>query len=257
MKIRAAHIIDQVGTGRFARAAQHVWVEATLAVRGEATSNPQAVYDTLTEAVDVVFATRETAEKQIELLSHLYRMAPSFTLLDHLYVFYWKALSELGREQFWMFTRDVLNVKDDRRSWLLSMLCGRLLRGRETVGAASRGTFRPLHLNRRGIARLLAASGPVPYSLKSTAYDHLLQNREHHPAIFASILHSTFDLYGQCEPSDGLFVLGRLDLRSDHPLRVRLEDELQSRIPEPSPRTRSKSSSRSKRYGRPRQWDPK
>ncbi len=198
MEIRASHIIDQVGTGRFARAAQHVWVEATLAVRGRATSNPQAVYDTLTEAVDVVFATRKAGEKQIELLSHLYRMAPSFTLLDHLYVFYWKALSELGREQFWVFTRDVLNVKDDRRSWAIeyALWCD-FSEDEETVGAAWRGTFRPLHLNRRGIARLLAASGPVPYSLKSTAYDHLLQNREHHPAIFKSILHSTFDLYGQ------------------------------------------------------------
>lgn len=64
----------------------------------------------------------------------------------------------------------------------------------------------------RRAQRVLAASGPVPWTVKHAAYRTAAAVPALHTALFQGILHSYHDLYGDLEPRAALALLRRLDL---------------------------------------------
>ncbi|MEJ8654183.1 hypothetical protein WKI65_40625 [Streptomyces sp. MS1.AVA.3] len=64
----------------------------------------------------------------------------------------------------------------------------------------------------RRARRVLAASGPVPWPVKHSAYRTAAAVPALHTALFQGILHSYRDFYGDLEPRAALALLRRLDL---------------------------------------------
>lgn len=65
------------------------------------------------------------------------------------------------------------------------------------------------------LRRVLVVSGPVPFPLKEKLYQRLLPQEMWHPAIFRSLLHSQFDVYGSMDRKRGLAFLQKLKLPRD------------------------------------------
>ncbi|MER7758195.1 hypothetical protein [Streptomyces sp. NPDC097619] len=72
----------------------------------------------------------------------------------------------------------------------------------------------PVALLRRA-ERVLENSGPVRWSVKERAYRAAAEVPALHPAVFAALLHSYHDIYGDLEPEPALVLLEGLDLRPD------------------------------------------
>ena len=65
------------------------------------------------------------------------------------------------------------------------------------------------------IQRILDSSGPVPFAEKEELYQRLLPNPKWHHAIFQSLLHSQFDVYGSIDKKKAKAVLRQLALPAD------------------------------------------
>jgi hypothetical protein len=64
----------------------------------------------------------------------------------------------------------------------------------------------------KSLLRLLEISGPVPYDLKETVYNSLLDDEKTHDPIFRSLLHSAYDVFGQIDKTKALDVLAKLNV---------------------------------------------
>jgi hypothetical protein len=75
----------------------------------------------------------------------------------------------------------------------------------------------------RRATRVLRSSGPVPWPVKHGTYECVATAAALHPALFAAILASYHDIYGDLEPRAALALLNRLELPTDteHLARLR------------------------------------
>jgi hypothetical protein len=75
----------------------------------------------------------------------------------------------------------------------------------------------------RRATRVLELSGPVPWPVKHGAYECVATVPELHSALFAAILASYHDIYGDLEPRGALALLNRLELptHTEHLARLR------------------------------------
>lgn len=76
------------------------------------------------------------------------------------------------------------------------------------------------------LRRVLIMSGPVPFGLKSKLYARLIDDNRWHHYIFRSLLHSTFDYFGNVDKRQALTVLQQLDLPPDTENLVTLQHAL-------------------------------
>jgi hypothetical protein len=67
-------------------------------------------------------------------------------------------------------------------------------------------------LGRKGLERLLDASGPVPYELKEPLYERLAADPAWHAAVFRGLLYSYFDYYGKIDRAKAARLLEQLQL---------------------------------------------
>ncbi|MFJ4975247.1 hypothetical protein ACIP6X_07885 [Streptomyces coeruleorubidus] len=67
----------------------------------------------------------------------------------------------------------------------------------------------------RRARRVLACSGPVAWPVKEPTYRCAVRLPALHPALFAGLLASCHDIYGDLEPSAALALLDQLDLPAD------------------------------------------
>lgn len=67
----------------------------------------------------------------------------------------------------------------------------------------------------RRARRVLECSGPVPWPVKEPTYRCAVRLSALHPAVFAGLLASCHDVYGDLEPPTALALLDRLELPAD------------------------------------------
>ena len=83
----------------------------------------------------------------------------------------------------------------------------------------------------RLLERVLIASGPVPFRLKTRLYAKLINDEHWHYFIYRSLLHSTFDIYGEIEQREVIKLLAELKLPPEEALSVKhIEKELRDRV---------------------------
>lgn len=82
-------------------------------------------------------------------------------------------------------------------------------------------------INDLQIRRILDASGPVPWKLKSSLFRALLSDGKWHHHIFLSIYHSKHDVYGDVDDVEARTILRVLNLPDETPGLSELKRELE------------------------------
>jgi hypothetical protein len=66
--------------------------------------------------------------------------------------------------------------------------------------------------NKKSLLAMLEVAGPVPFDLKENCYDSLITDKSNHEALFNSLLHSAFDVYGNIDNRKASVILARLNI---------------------------------------------
>jgi hypothetical protein len=66
--------------------------------------------------------------------------------------------------------------------------------------------------NKKALLVMLEVAGPVPFDLKEKYYELLLPDNDNHAAIFNSLLHSAFDVYGEIDKRKASAILNKLSV---------------------------------------------
>ncbi|MBK8253224.1 MAG: nucleotidyltransferase domain-containing protein [Polyangiaceae bacterium] len=187
-----------------------VEIRCAMTDRG-ADEPPDAAEDLPHELCDELWGAECNALTKVEAFWLIYDDLPGYGWLmygGHEYP-HWSADV---RDRFWSLLRDRLGSSDEAlgRPVAYWLWCDWFEDGTRVDEAWREVTRR---LTDRHITRaVLRASGPVPWELKVELYGRLIHDAESHPDIFASILRSAFDLYGQIDPLDAQGWLARLRL---------------------------------------------
>ncbi|MEU9415775.1 hypothetical protein [Streptomyces sp. NPDC048272] len=78
----------------------------------------------------------------------------------------------------------------------------------------------------RRAGRVLAGSGPVPWSVKATVYEKVVQEPALHGSLFKGLLGGYHDVYGDLEPKAAQALLARLRLPATTPHLAELRSVL-------------------------------
>lgn len=197
-------LVETVGADAFRAGAARAWASAkdiglrVARERPRDSVNRQADFDLFYEAVNEVLANAQGPSATARLLFDLYRQAPSFTIIDQVYL-RWSELSPEMRAAFWDEARRVLSQEAPVLSNPLqyALWCD-FFENEATVRESWLALTAP-GLGDRGIERVLIHSGPVPYPLKQALYDRLVGDERWHYHIFRSLLHSFGDVYGKLD----------------------------------------------------------
>jgi hypothetical protein len=157
----------------------------------------------------------ETEADKLDLAIQAYTEMPCYGHAMYFAMNY-RELSAPLRERFWAWVRATLSGEDDALANPLEYMlwCDFFEADRDRatdawdhlVDAESPDTL---------LQRILVASGPAPYGLKSRLYDRLLPDRKWHAFIYRSIVHSMNDVYGSIDFYHAKQVLKHLDLPED------------------------------------------
>lgn len=153
--------------------------------------------------------------ERVRLFWALYRELPC-------YAHFMYAKSHLGawdgetRPAFWHEYRAVVSDPDERLAdpATYALWCD-YFEDLDTVAEAWTEIAQPDALSERGLQRLLAIAGPVPFDLKQSLYERLAEDQRWHVQIFRSLSHSAFDYYGDLDAGAARGLLRRLDLPPD------------------------------------------
>jgi len=234
-------IIERVGSEAFRRVVEKVWAKSDKSIKVRAAEalaelndpNSQEDFDLLTDIVEILMETNAKPKAKIGLLFEVYREAPSFTLINELFLHYWRDLPRKGKGEFWRQVQVILGSRNDRLTASVeqALWCDFF----ETPEFVEEAWYSLLDRNPDDevIKRILITSGPVPFRLKTALYERLLSDRKWHPYIYKSILHSAFDYYGDINENEARSMLSRLRLNHvemEHwgklELRLKVTDEI-------------------------------
>src|SRR5262249_4405166 len=125
----------------------------------------------------------------------------------------YRDLSAPVRDQFWAWVRTTLSGNDDVLANPLEyMLWCDFFEADKDRATEAWARLVDVESTDTLLQRILVASGPAPYVLKSSLYDRLLPDRKWHYYIYRSILHSMNDVYGGIDFYNAKQVLKHLDL---------------------------------------------
>lgn len=220
MKNRAAieHLIEQVGEERFAVARDWAWRTAATTGHGWP-EEPDAASETWHELVAPIWYPEGEPPPWVErlrLLFLLYREVPCYAVLSESWPFssQWDAAA---RKLFWTEYRALLSDPDDRLAEPVAYtLWCQYFEGSETVADAWAEMARPSELSERGMQRLLESCGPVPFELKKTLYNTLLEEPHWWKWIRLSLMHSENDFFGDYDPVEAEVILAEIERRTTY-----------------------------------------
>lgn len=172
----------------------------------------QSDYHLITDLIEILFNSKIERKKRIDLLFELYRLCPSFTVIDDLYVNYWNKLFELEKNLFW---KHVINILNSEKKYLkepiIYALCCDFFEGAETV-TESWNALITKDATDEVLKTVLINAGPVPFYLKKELYHRLMGSKYWHKYIFKSLLHSEFDHYGDIDKEEALKIINKLNI---------------------------------------------
>ncbi|MEQ9090684.1 MAG: hypothetical protein RIE52_06310 [Balneola sp.] len=175
----------------------------------------QADYDLITDIIQSIFEAKSNHNNSIKLLFDFYKVCPSFTVIDDIYVNYWRELFNFEKEEFWENIIEILNSKKDypKEPIIYALWCD-FFEDPRTVNQS----WNALVTNETTdevLKIVLVNSGPVPFNLKKELYYRLLGSDYWHKYIFKSLLHSQFDVYGDIDTQESLKILGKLNISKE------------------------------------------
>lgn len=172
----------------------------------------QSDYELITGLIEFLFNSKIEKKKRIDLLFDLYRLCPSFTVIDDLYVNYWNKLFELEKNLFW---KHVINILNSEKKYLKEPIIYALwcdfFEGPETV-TESWNALITKEATDEVLKTVLINAGPVPFYLKKELYYRLIGSKYWHKYIFKSLLHSEFDYYGDIDKEEALKIINKLNV---------------------------------------------
>ena len=168
--------------------------------------------------------TGDTLAK-LELAFRFYEAMPCFGYLMYFSMNYSK-FSRESKDYFWSQYKKYLSGDDTLAAPVAYSLWCDFFEDPGTVQEAWDNLTSDFS-NAALFRRVLVASGPVPFPLKENLYQKLLPQEMWHPAIFRSLLHSQFDVYGSMDQKSGLAILKQLKLPGDTKNLSLLKDALQ------------------------------
>ncbi len=164
--------------------------------------------------------------EKMALVWQVYSDMPCYALLMGIKLSY-AQLSPAAQHLFWEQARMLLAHGDDAVAEPLaySLWCD-FFEDDSTVEQAWAELVENNTTMTRLLQRVLIVSGPVPFHLKAQLYRRLLNDKTWHYYIFRSLLHSTFDVYGDLDRGKATVLLQRLVLRPDTEHLTTLQDAL-------------------------------
>ena len=223
-------IITQFGYKAFQEYAKRAWALAAKTGHGypeEDEKQGQKDYEMASDIVETIWESELKTESKISLVFQLYRKAPDYTWLSEMDIHYLWEVNLKTREIFWIEMRRLVSEEDDCLAAPACYLlwCGPFEDPNHVDEAWAAMTSNGV--TEKTLQRLLINSGPVPYSLKRTLYEQLIQKEQWHYFIFRSLLHSAFDYYGQIDIADANRVLQKLNIPNDTEHLDKLKEKLE------------------------------
>jgi hypothetical protein len=208
-----AAVIETVGERAYYEACPQARAEAERVDFGQARERESWTSDVPHQAADALWDADAQVQEKVETLFELYDELPAYGLLMYA-IHHYREWPEAVRTQFWDAVRTRLGGVDQAlaRPLAYSLWCDWFedpTLVEEVWAQLTTPSTHPAVLR-----EVLIASGPVPYRLKRPLYTRLVAQPEWHYYIFRSLLHSTFDVYGQLERQDAGQWLARLQLPS-------------------------------------------
>lgn len=163
------------------------------------------------EIADVIWDALAPDTEKVRLTFETYADIPCYALLMVIALHY-NDLSSAACDLFWDQMRSLLGQDNEALAGPAeySLWCD-FFEGRDTVERAWAEVVRD-DTNGRALQRVLIVSGPVPFGFKEKLYVRLIGDKKWHYYIFRSLLHSTFDYFGNIDKRKALSVLQQLDL---------------------------------------------
>lgn len=219
-----SHFIERIGLNRYEQACKSAWETAqTYTLSLDITDNYSDVGHDLSD--EICYSDLPISER-LRLVFELYESIPCYAVLmyvTHLY----SEMSSDNKDFLWAKFRQYLS---DQRE-LLANPVGYTLwcdyfedpdRVQDAWDAMIRNPINDLQ-----IRRVLDASGPVPWKLKSSLFKALLSDDKWHHHIFLSIHHSKHDVYGHVDDEEARTILRVLNLPNETPGLSGLKRELE------------------------------
>lgn len=210
-------VVAFIGEARFLEACAWAWrTAAGTGFRSQGRVEwPNDLEEVPHDVEEMVWTGKRPAVAEAALAFTLYRRMPCYGNLICVPFSDWSA-DEPARTLFWREYRDLVSDPDDRLAdpVTYSLWCD-YYEDPATVHEAWTETALHPETSQRGLERILNRSGPVPFPLKASLYEQLINEPRWHPFIFLSLLHSRFDYFGQLDIEPARHLLARLQLPAD------------------------------------------
>lgn len=166
------------------------------------------------EIADIIWDAPVADNEKVKLTFDAYADIPCYALLMYIALNY-SDLSSAARDLFWDRMRSLLGQDTEALAGPVeyTLWCD-YFEGSDAVEQAWAEVVRD-ETNDRALQRVLIVSGPVPFAFKEDPYTRLIEDKKWHYYIFRSLLHSTFDYFGNIEKVKALGILQQLDLPPD------------------------------------------
>jgi len=223
---RLHEIIAVIGKERFETAC----AEAMKAATGTGTSLGKDDFksDDIPHSIsDMIWDEPGDTLAKLQLAFRFYEAMPCFGYLMYLSMNYPQFSSE-NKDYFWSQYKHYLSGDNTLADPVAYSLWCNFFEDAGMVQEAWDNLTRDIS-NGVLLRRVLLSSGPVPFPLKAKLYQRLLPQKIWHPAIFRSLLHSQFDVYGSMDRKSGLAILKQLKLPKDTENLSLLKDALQKK----------------------------
>lgn len=216
-RFRKSHIIAAVGQENYLAASQYLQGHHTAACNARSVVN---------HVKDSLLSRRIPSRRRLVLLFQCFEDLPSYGLL-------WESLrsfSDFNPEDKaltlqWM--RQVLEHGTEKhKSALGYLLWADFFENPQLVEEIWYALTYPLP-NTAALHIIFIHSGPVPWEWKWTLYHAVKQDVSMHYAIFRSILHSQYDIYGQINQLEAWHMLQELTLPANTENKEKLWNKLQ------------------------------
>ncbi len=221
-----AEIKQAVGEERFSAECKLAQQAAPFTGSGLSSRNqPSYNSDLPCEVAHLVWDSSRTTRDKLQLIFAVYSELPCYGLIMYCKDKY-PSFDEEARTYFWKLAREQLGHDEEMYAQPMAyLLWVDFFEDTHTVRDAW-GNLLVGSPGERLLERLLDVSGPVPFDLKMVLYRQLMHRPKWHYPIFRSILHSSFDAYGDTDEKAARYVLRHLNLpkHTEHleTLRTRL-----------------------------------
>lgn len=201
------------------------WAKQTAPLRGKTPNDPipEEIQQLIYNLADSIWDQLGNVEDKLKVTFEIYLEAPNYSFIFQIAVHQYADMSKQEKDIFWHQCIGFLSSEDSGLSAPVeySLWCDFFEDPAEVNDVWNR-LFNG-NRNRLFIGRILDSSGPVPYSLKEKLYLELISDPQWHVHIYRSLLHSSFDYFGQTDKKKARNILKQLEVSDQEHLRLLVE----------------------------------